>query len=451
MKIDTLMMPWIPMSKGVRQGSPLSPLLFNVFLTLLDTDSIKASDFPKIKLYADDIVVICKTKSEAERIDAHLNRKCAELGLSLNYAPDKSCYMQTSPPDRKQTGKIGKLQRVEKYQYLGTNLSTTKQNYLNYRGLTKNQSLHRSTKFKLISNKFSWMLKNKSATVSDINNLILAITRGNLYGVITPFTNLTIDYRTKGSTHIQKWESQLRKIIKETYDLPRWTKNDVLHTITGIPHFRIILLNEIIAKIKRWRYLIGAKSPLVKEEKTLLTNRLKQSTLIRSISSLLKVENPTLQTTDWNSVQSAHKKFLIEYWRNLKDRTKLVRSHERAERFTNGIEFNGWKLLCQMTVSRVCTRPTKVPPSKREQCPGCHQDHKDFEACLIRKGYHRPKMVNGRLARILIALKRWGKTDRLDCWDSSVTQDYEWLDLGELIVRYRAKVRESRTKIKAQT
>ena len=41
-------------------------------------------------------------------------------------------------------------------------------------------------------------------------------------------------------------------MVKDAYELPRWTKTDILHTTTGIPYFRILLLQEAVAKIKRW-------------------------------------------------------------------------------------------------------------------------------------------------------------------------------------------------------
>ena len=59
MKISNLMMPWVAMSKGVRQGSSLSSLLFNVFLTLLDIEKLERETNAKVRLYADDIAVIC--------------------------------------------------------------------------------------------------------------------------------------------------------------------------------------------------------------------------------------------------------------------------------------------------------------------------------------------------------------------------------------------------------
>ena len=266
MKIENLMMPWIPMSKGVRQGSSLSPLLFTTFLTLIEIEKLEKLCNAKIRLYADDIVIICPSAEKAKEVDDYLKKTFARFGLSINYAPGKSCYMQTSQAKNKYTTKIGDLERVESYQYLGCLLSLDKRNSISYRGLTKTQSTNRNSKIKQIAKKFSWMLGNRKTTAADVNNLILSLTRGNLYGVINPHTNLNFDFRTKGSAHIQKWETALRGLIMDSYELPIWTKSDLLHTLTGVPHFRIILLQEAISKIKRWRTLIGNGSPLSKPE-----------------------------------------------------------------------------------------------------------------------------------------------------------------------------------------
>ena len=83
MKISNLMMPWVPMSKGLRQGSPLSPLLLNIFLTLLDIEKLERDTNAKVRLYADDVAVICPTAEGARRTDDYIRKEFSKYGLII--------------------------------------------------------------------------------------------------------------------------------------------------------------------------------------------------------------------------------------------------------------------------------------------------------------------------------------------------------------------------------
>ena len=90
-----------------------------------------------------------------------MSRSFAERGLSINYGPEKSCYMQTSRADKRYDAEIGKLEKVERYQYLGALLTTDKRGLINYKGLTKAQSTNRNQQARQVAGKFARMLRNK--------------------------------------------------------------------------------------------------------------------------------------------------------------------------------------------------------------------------------------------------------------------------------------------------
>jgi group II intron reverse transcriptase/maturase len=73
-------------SAGLPQGSPLSPVLANLLLDDFDKD-IGHAGF-RLTRFADDFVVLCKDRSEAEAAGAEVRRALAELGLGIN--PDKT-------------------------------------------------------------------------------------------------------------------------------------------------------------------------------------------------------------------------------------------------------------------------------------------------------------------------------------------------------------------------
>ncbi len=69
--------------RGVPQGGPLSPLLANVLLDRLDKELERGGQ--KFVRYADDMVILCKTKAEAKRILRHVSAFLEnELHLKIN-------------------------------------------------------------------------------------------------------------------------------------------------------------------------------------------------------------------------------------------------------------------------------------------------------------------------------------------------------------------------------
>jgi len=76
---------WTP-SAGTPQGAVISPLLANIYLHPLD-ELMAALGYRMVR-YADDFVVLCQHRGEAEAALAAISRWVAENGLSLH--PDKT-------------------------------------------------------------------------------------------------------------------------------------------------------------------------------------------------------------------------------------------------------------------------------------------------------------------------------------------------------------------------
>ena len=76
----------IERSRGLPQGSPLSPLMANLMLDDFDSDMENAGFL--IIRYADDFVILCKDPQEAKAAKVHAERSLEEHGLSLH--PTKS-------------------------------------------------------------------------------------------------------------------------------------------------------------------------------------------------------------------------------------------------------------------------------------------------------------------------------------------------------------------------
>lgn len=75
-----------PRSRGLAQGSPLSPLFANVYLQ--GFDAVLSALDARLVRYADDFVVLTRTRPEAERLLERARGELARLGLAL--AADKT-------------------------------------------------------------------------------------------------------------------------------------------------------------------------------------------------------------------------------------------------------------------------------------------------------------------------------------------------------------------------
>jgi group II intron reverse transcriptase/maturase len=73
---------------GTPQGSPISPLLANIALHVLDEQWAGLSHLGTLVRYADDLVVLCRTRQRAERARERVATILAPVGLQLH--PDKT-------------------------------------------------------------------------------------------------------------------------------------------------------------------------------------------------------------------------------------------------------------------------------------------------------------------------------------------------------------------------
>ena len=73
---------WQPTERGTPQGAVISPLLANLYLNPLDHEVAKRG-WAMVR-YADDFVVLCRSKEEAETVLAFLRDWTAAAGLSLH-------------------------------------------------------------------------------------------------------------------------------------------------------------------------------------------------------------------------------------------------------------------------------------------------------------------------------------------------------------------------------
>lgn len=75
---------YYPTEKGSPQGGVISPLLANIYFHVLDSYWENHKELGVIVRYADDAVIVCRTRKDAELAFEHLKRMMTKLKLTLN-------------------------------------------------------------------------------------------------------------------------------------------------------------------------------------------------------------------------------------------------------------------------------------------------------------------------------------------------------------------------------
>ena len=111
---------YYPTEKGSPQGGVISPLLANIYLHVLDSYWENHKELGVIVRYADDAVIMCRKRTDAELAFEHLKRIMTKLKLTLN--PQKTKIVDMNKESFDFLGfcyqKFGKTQSGRKLPYM---------------------------------------------------------------------------------------------------------------------------------------------------------------------------------------------------------------------------------------------------------------------------------------------------------------------------------------------
>ena len=119
-------------SSGVRQGCNLSPILFNLFINDIeklfeDIEGFKiGSKNVKFLLYADDLLILCKSQSDLQLSVSRLHKYTQKWGLRINVSKSKVIVFSKY---RRRNYKLfvngAILEQVDSYTYLDVDFHRT--------------------------------------------------------------------------------------------------------------------------------------------------------------------------------------------------------------------------------------------------------------------------------------------------------------------------------------
>ena len=254
-------------TKGLRQGDPLSPLLFNIYINDIFEHIHKSNPNP-VTLdqkyffsalgYADDLVIFSTTPEGLQKSIDSLETFCEKRKIEINLRKTKCMTFTKGNQTEKQTFKLknGPIENIRQFKYLGITISAKN---CSFQPTVREQSNKAMKAIFALNSKINLTLLPVKLAIKFFDTAVTPIL---LYGseIWEPYLNE--DGKKWDANEIEKTHTQY---LKRILGLNRSTTNILVRAEVG----RFSLQTKVLERnIKYMKYLRGKTDELVKQALT---------------------------------------------------------------------------------------------------------------------------------------------------------------------------------------
>lgn len=306
------------LQRGVKQGDPLSPLIFNVVLepllqALEDKPGYKINQEINLSslAFADDMLLLANTAEQASELLDTTETYLKGLGMSLSVGKcttfqiknTKDSWCLVNPDLKLKSGESIPYADAEcKLKYLGMSISPWAG--IDLEGLTSNlcSALNRVKKLAL-------------KPYQKVDLISTYLVPHYLYQLTTAVPNIS---------QIRALDQELRVVIKDIYHLPQSTTNGLIYSGKkdgglGFPKLEIVVVS---ASLKAGLKFINSSDPVMQALAlgTGMVNRLK------NLAKAVRINWPVVDAKEIDKYKMREKKKELASWASLSTQGKSVKS-----------------------------------------------------------------------------------------------------------------------------